>query len=334
MFSLFEGETADEVWTDLAKAFVEGKFISNPSSRGGPTGELLHVALSIANPVQRWVTSRRPIINIAFALAEIIWIMRGRHDAKFLTFFNSQLPRYTGSDALLHGAYGRRLRVEFGIDQLERAQETLLSHPSSRQVVLQIWNPSLDLPDRHGEPVSADIPCNVTSMLKIRDGKLDWMQVMRSNDLFRGLPYNIIQFTLLQEIMAGWLNLGLGTYHHISDSLHVYDDSKSYFSDVTRDLPLASDDRLGCSREDSEAYFKILESMVDAMQIDGTPPSKALAAVKPRLPQAYFNIAAVLIAETQRRKGSRELALETISQCSNALYRKMFRAWLERIAAR
>jgi thymidylate synthase len=56
---------------------------------------------------------------------------------------------------------------------------------------------------------------------KVRHG-LD-AAIMRSNDIFRGLPYNFVQFTTMQEIMAGWLSLKVGSYNHFSDSLHVYE---------------------------------------------------------------------------------------------------------------
>ena len=35
---------------------------------------------------------------------------------------------------------------------------------------------------------------------KVRQGKLEWSQIMRSNDVLLGMPYNFIQFTGLQEI--------------------------------------------------------------------------------------------------------------------------------------
>ena len=73
--------------------------------------------------------------------------------------------------------------------------------------MLQIWDPCQDLPDQDGKPVSEDIPCNVMALLKIRNGHLYWTQVMRSNDVMRGLPYNIIQFTMLQELFAAWRQL-------------------------------------------------------------------------------------------------------------------------------
>ena len=82
----------------------------------------------------------------------------------------------------------------------------------------------VDLPDLDGSPANEDIPCNVLAMLKVRDGALHWTQVMRSNDLFLGLPYNIVQFTMLQEVLAGWLGVRVGPYNVVIDSLHVYVD--------------------------------------------------------------------------------------------------------------
>jgi thymidylate synthase len=110
----------------------------------------------------------------------------------------------------------------FGVDQIRYAFESLSAQPHSRQVVLQIWDASSDLPVHAGQPRSQDIPCNICSLLKVREGRLEWTQIMRSNDLKLSWPHNIVQFTTLQEMMAAWLDLELGFYTHYSDSLHVY----------------------------------------------------------------------------------------------------------------
>lgn len=44
------------------------------------------------------------------------------------------------------------------------------------------------------------------------------------------MPYNFIQFTTLQEIIAGWLNLDIGEYFYFTDSLHVYKSDLEKFS--------------------------------------------------------------------------------------------------------
>ena len=205
MIQIFSGNTADDVWRQIALAFGASNGTAPQASRAGPTTEILHASISLANPRQRWVTSRRPAINPAFAIAEVVWIITGRRDAAFLTFFNRQYEKHAGAGPLYHGAYGWRLRQHLGLDQLARAYDALRHNPDSRQVVLQIWDAKADMPHEDGRPVFDDIPCNVVSLLKVRDGALEWMQVIRSNDVFKGVPHNFVQFTSLQEIMAGWL---------------------------------------------------------------------------------------------------------------------------------
>ena len=188
---LLEGRTANEAWSKAAAAFlVEGE-AQEQASRAGPTREILHAAFAIRNPLERWVLARRPTINPAFAIAETVWILAGRDDSALPNHWNPELPKYTGPGERYHGAYGHRLRRRFGLDQLERAYIALKNKPDSRQVVLQLWDPKIDLPDEEGRPAAQDVPCNVLSMLKVRKGRLEWAQVMCSNDLFRGVPYTL-----------------------------------------------------------------------------------------------------------------------------------------------
>ena len=46
---------------------------------------------------------------------------------------------------------------------------------------------------------------------------------MRSSDLIFGIAYDIPAFTMFQELIANELNVGLGTYTHTSNSLHIYE---------------------------------------------------------------------------------------------------------------
>ena len=169
----FEGDSADQVWQKAASIFREPHDHPTQSSRDGDTGEILHASFCIRHPRQRWVLSRRPSMNPAFAIAEIVWILRGRDDSAFLNFWNPRLPRFAGTGPKYDGAYGYRLRHQFTLDQLDRAYSALLSAPDSRQIVLQIWDPRTDLPDASGVPASADVPCNVCSLLKVRGGRLE-----------------------------------------------------------------------------------------------------------------------------------------------------------------
>lgn len=328
MLHTFEARTANEAWLQAADALRDKA--TEQESRNGPTKELLHVLMSIEDPMQRWVTSRRPAINPAFALAEVIWIMTGRQDAAFLTYFNRQLAKYVGNCTVLHGAYGHRLRVHLGIDQLERCYRALMAKPESRQVVLQLWDGRIDLPDDDGMEQSSDIPCNVVAMLKVRSNRLEWTQIMRSNDIYRGLPYNIVQFTSLQEIMAGWLNLVPGAYQHFSDSLHVYQDGVASLVGVVEEAAENSDSLL-LSKKESEMAFSYLAGQVQQLLEGNLTGKTILAAVREaELTPAYVNILRVLYAEAARRSRWLGVDEELMAECTNKAYLHLWKQWVAR----
>src|SRR5574341_330743 len=280
MFRQFTGKTADDVWQEIARAIRGREGVTRQPSRVGQTLEILHAATSLSSPRDRWVVSRQPAINPAFAIAEVIWIIAGRNDSAFVNYFNRALPRYAGSGPTYHGAYGYRLRRNLKMDQLEAGYHTLVKRPESRQIVLQIWDGRLDLPRIDGKERSPDIPCNVVSMLKVRQRALDWTQIIRSNDLFRGLPYNFVQFTMLQEIMAGWLNLDVGEHNQITDSLHVYEDCLEYVESSAPVYVSPNMDSLALPWEESKQAFGKLERNVEIVIDEQVSPEKVASLPK------------------------------------------------------
>lgn len=331
MFRVFEGQTADEVWGKIAQGFRDGESTAQPS-RGGETFEILHSAMSISNPTQRWVTSRTPPLNPAFAIAEIVWIITGRNDSAFLNYFNSKLPSYAGQGKTYHGAYGHRLRSHLQIDQLQRAYEILAVKPSSRQVVLQIWDGRIDLPGSAGEATSADIPCNVVSILKVRAGKLEWMQIMRSNDIYRGLPYNIVQFTTIHEVMTGWLGLGLGEYNQISNSLHVYEADLKHIQTSQPRPVVANTDSLAAPKELSEKYFHQLAYDIESIIAQNVPAERLVSMIRhSKLPIPFRNMLCVLCAEGARRRGCQGIISDIMLDCTNPAYKHLYDRWLDRL---
>jgi thymidylate synthase len=288
--------------------------------------------MHIEEPSQRWVVSRTPPVNPAFALVEVFWIVAGRRDAAFPTYWNPSLPRYCGTSTDFHGAYGYRLRKHFGVDQLDRVFQALSNCPDSRQCVLQLWDSQADLPNPDGSPTAADIPCNVVIFPKIRHGKLEWMQVVRSNDLFLGVPYNFVQFISIQEMLSGWLGVLPGGYHQLSDSLHVY----------TRDI-----EAVRCSLGASDApsntdsfaldrprWDNVLPQVIDRLERLTThslsPAEFEVCALRNDLPIAYENAILVAAADAGRRRRWHELAAECINRCSNPLLVHLWSRWRNR----
>ncbi len=332
MFHSFSSDSADDLWWQVASRFRGMDGTNAQASRGGPTAELLHTALELRNPRDRWITSRTPVINPAFALAEVIWIIRGRNDSAFLNYFNSKLSDFAGKGETYHGAYGYRLRHALKFDQLEAAYQALKVNPDSRQVVLQIWNGETDFPIEHGTPVAPDVPCNVIAMLKVRDGKLEWTQIMRSNDLFLGFVHNVVQFTFVQEVVAGWLGLELGPYHHFSDSMHVYERDDISLAACSKQEAVASTDRFDDVKELSDASFIQLENLIENIIRPDIGRSILLRAWHSLdLPDQYRNIACILLCEGLRRRGERRQTETLLNDCTNPAYRDVFSRWLGRL---
>lgn len=332
MTHLFEGNSANEVWAMAADTLLTSPEAILQESRSGATRELRRACIRIENPRDRWVVAREPAMNLAFALAEIVWIMNGRRDSRFLNFWNRQLPKYAGEGAEYHGAYGWRLRNHLGVDQLDRAYLALKNMPDSRQVVLQIWDSVADLPRPDGSPVSMDVPCNLVSMLKVRDGRLEWTQIMRSNDIFRGLPHNIVQFTFLQEVMSGWLGLETGTYFQLSDSLHVYLQPGESSLPRTNERPEKNGDTVALEKSHSEWCWHELSYRVDRLIEHDVKESdvRKLADWK-SAPESFRNMILVLCAESARRHRFKGVADDVMSTCTNDAYKQLWGRWVERM---
>ncbi|MGI9001650.1 MAG: thymidylate synthase [Pseudonocardia sp.] len=190
------------------------------------TVEVLGAHLCLTQPRRRYVdvTSAR-VINPAFAVAEALWVLSGSDDP-WIFRYNRSLVEYA-DDGRLQGAYGPRIRRWRGkVDQLVYVRTLLGRDPDSRQGVVQIYDAERDTLGYR------DVPCTLGYRFFLREGRLHMHTTMRSQDLWLGFPYDIFTTTLIQELMAGWLGVSVGEYHHHVDSLHVYDEHVVGAADV------------------------------------------------------------------------------------------------------
>lgn len=178
-------------------------------------------------PMERVLWSPTRDANPFFHLMESLWILAGRCDVKFLAEFNANMASYSDDGETFHAPYGYRLRHWEGereTDQIDTAIRLLRADHDTRQVVLSIWNPELDLGAK-----TKDMPCNDLVMLKIREGELNMTVCCRSNDAIWGAyGANAVQFSMLQEFIAGAVGVQVGVYRQVSDSFHVYTEQETW----------------------------------------------------------------------------------------------------------
>jgi len=227
----FINENVSEYYTAVCVTLMEEGVETSP--RGRRTKEISPTTAFIENPRQRILGCYGRVLNLPFALAEVIQIITGQNDAQALKFYSSKIVDIQGDtpDAIrFNAAYGERLRRYYvganlsqtgvAIDQLEHVIQTLKSDPDSRQASIVLSHPG----DDNYTVQTKDRACNVYAHAMLRDGKLNWMQVIRSNDAIWGIPYNIVQWSHVQEWVAVSLDVQMGHMFIVQDSFHVYED--------------------------------------------------------------------------------------------------------------
>ena len=144
---------------------------------------------------------------------EACQLIAGASTPKLVIAIGPQFANYTEDNGLFHGAYGIRTQSQYA-----PIVERLKADPDTRQAVVTIWNPELDLLAN-----KRDYPCTILHQFRIRNNKLNMSVYMRSNDVWLGAAYDFFQFTRVQLAIASILGIEPGTYHHHVGSLHIYE---------------------------------------------------------------------------------------------------------------
>jgi thymidylate synthase len=102
-----------------------------------------------------------------------------------------------------------------GIDQLQRAVDTLKKDPDSRRMIVSAWNPTdlghMALP-----------PCHYSFQVTVIDNKVNLLWNQRSVDVALGLPFNIASYGTLLHLLAKEAGLGEGKLIGFLGDTHIY----------------------------------------------------------------------------------------------------------------
>ncbi|MBP6931630.1 MAG: thymidylate synthase [Candidatus Pacebacteria bacterium] len=153
-------------------------------------------------------------------IAEQVWFLQGDKDATFLRKFTKMWDLFLEEDGTLSSAYGWRWKHHFGRDQLGKAIELLEKDPSSRHGVVITWDPA---DDGYGGTPKKNVPCPYAFTINIIGGRLHMHNIIRSNDIMLGTPFDTFGFALLQCMIAEHLGVKPGIYTHSIANAHIYD---------------------------------------------------------------------------------------------------------------
>lgn len=186
--------------------------------RGLPTLDMGFTSIVLLDPRRGLPLGMGRNLNPAIGAVEAAQLIAGVSTPDLVLKVAPQFERYTERDhdgfpTHFWGAYGERIKL-----QAYNVINKLTDDPNTRQAIVTLWDPWMD-----NVTGKNDYPCTIALHFYIRDGLLDTNVIMRSNDVWLGLPYDVFQFTQLQATMARVLGTEPGTYRHTALSLHLYE---------------------------------------------------------------------------------------------------------------
>ena len=197
---------------------------SNSTNKG--TVDLENVMFTLTDINNNIVTVRD--LSFEYLCGEMLWYITGRDDIDFIHKFSNFWSRLSDDGVTCNSAYGDILFKRHGFNQVEKIIELLKVDKDSRRAVL-----NLNVPNKNVIETKDEI-CTIALVLKIKDNKLNCTGIMRSNDIYLGLPYDIAFFTSLQKYIANRLSIECGEYTHFVTNLHCYNRDLSKIKEISK----------------------------------------------------------------------------------------------------
>lgn len=159
------------------------------------------------------------------ALGEFLWYVSGSNSIDQIEYYIRGYSEFSDDPdrKTANGAYGPRIFSVVDGFELSQWKNVMsrLKNPKSRETrnaVIVIPKPRDFIAD------TKDRPCTCSLQFVIRRNRLHMHVHMRSNDAYFGMPHDFFSFTMLQELAAREVGVGIGTYIHTVGSLHLYAD--------------------------------------------------------------------------------------------------------------
>ena len=228
--TMFYGEGSTAYVNTIRRVLMDGAIVS---PRGMPCRELSNATIVIANAAEAVPLDTGRALSMKIGSTEYCQLLAGVSSLSQLNACATQkhdtFSQYA-DNGRLRGAYGPRV-----YSQLPWVAGLLHTDPDTRQAVITVWGrQELAAPPRR------DMPCTVSLQFQRRGGKLNLAVMMRSSDMWLGVPYDWWQFSRLQMTMAWTLGIPAGSFTFFAGSLHVYERNAAAVKKLARGgLPAA-----------------------------------------------------------------------------------------------
>lgn len=222
MHLIKELQLVDPRWALYELADLVVRYGDRVAPRGISTRELLFVTTVIDDLTACLPLDMNRRFNGELAAVETLSLLSGHASKELITAASPRYLEFTGGE--LSGAYGPRISP-----QMPAVIEMLRQDRDTRQALVTIWDPWRDLLHAHG-----DRPCTTQIGFVVRDGRLITNTMMRSQDVYLGLTYDLVMFSQLHLTVANILGVDAGPLVHQVRSLHAYERDLDALSGFTQ----------------------------------------------------------------------------------------------------
>lgn len=179
-------------------------------------GSCSNLAEDFGKASKFWLNLANPDGTVNSAYGHLIWANKS-HGSKFEIQYE-EAKHFSPMDGAGKVVFAKpKMRTPW-----EWAKESLIRDKDTRQAIVRF-----SLPE-HQWMGNKDQTCTMHANFLIREDKLHLSVVMRSNDLVKGLVYDMPWFSSLidkmaEELKSHYPNLTKGHYTHTVHSIHVYE---------------------------------------------------------------------------------------------------------------
>lgn len=211
--------------------------------------ELLGAQFVLADPVRNLIGSPARRFNYRYMIAEMLWNTQPTNRIDVLKWVFPGVMEFIEDqkehDLMEIAAWAYGYSVHPG---LETCWQRIKDDEGTRRAIVRV--------EEHS-PYIGTPPCLVSAQFMVRGEALHMFVTMRSNDIWRGFPLDVYQFTMWQLIMASKLNLEVGSYTHMANSLHLYKRDRS----AVKRFLLAPSFDLGSTQPPPHAFDELMDCL-------------------------------------------------------------------------
>jgi thymidylate synthase len=183
-------------------------------------------------------------MHIPSIIHELLWYISGSGNIKYLQDNGVRIwNEWADENGDLGPVYGYQWRhapklhlgVVIGeVDQLAEVINKLKTNPTDRRLIINSWN----VGQLHDMKLP---PCHYTFQFYVDDdNRLCCKMTQRSCDLFLGVPFNIVQYSILTRMVAQVVGLQPGTFIWDGGDVHIYTNHFDQVKEQLRRYPAPS----------------------------------------------------------------------------------------------